>query len=538
MLAFEGGRLPRWVSRRLRDAPAAGMTVFRHHNVRSPGQVRELTEALQRAGAANVGGGAGGAGTAPLLVAADQEGGQLQGLGEATTAFAGNMALGAVGDADLAERVGRAIGLESRAMGVNVVYAPALDLASEPANVGLGIRSFGDDPTAVGRLGAAVVRGLQSSGVAATMKHFPGHGEVGPDPHHALGVVRATRAELDRQALVPFRAAIGAGVRIAMSTHVAVPAITGDPMLPATLSPQVMRGLLRDELGFGGVTISDALDMRALAQGAAQAVEIIAVVRAGVDLLLCSPDRRAQRRIEEALGAAASRGLFDEGDLAASNARIAALRSWLASAGPASDLSVVGCADHRALSRELAERSVTLVRRPGGASGAGARLPTHARILAIMPQPTDLTPADTSSTVSPGLGRALRTQFAAVEEVVVDVAPTPGECAALRARAAGFDAVVIGTIDAIRQPAQFDLVEAVASSGGPTIGVALRTPWDVARYPESVAALCTYSIHPDSLEALASGLAGATQFTGRLPVIVAGVPASLGARADSGAVPA
>ena len=523
MLAFEGDRLPRWVARQLRDAPAAGITVFRHHNVRSPGQVRELTEALQRAGAANAGGGAGGAGTAPLLVAADQEGGQLQALGDAPTQFAGNMALGAVGDEGLAERVGAAIGLESRAMGINVVYAPAVDLASEPANAGLGVRSFGDDPAAVGRLGAAMVRGLQGVGVAATIKHFPGLGQTGTDTHHGLGVVELDRAELEATAIAAFRAAIGSGPRLVMSTHVAVPSLTGDRALPATLSPAVMRELLRDELGFGGVTISDALDMRALAQGHAQAVEIIAVVRAGVDLLLCSADRRAQRRIEQALVAAASRGLFDEGDLAASSARIAALRSWLASVGPAPDLSVVGCADHRALSRELAERSVTLVRGPGGAGDAGQLLPAHATILAIMPQPTDLTPADTSSTVPPGLGRALRTRFDSVEEVVVGVAPTVGEIAALRARAAGLDAVVVGTIDAIRQPAQFDLVDAVASAGRPTIAVALRTPWDVARYPASAAAVCTYSILPDSLEALAAGLAGAIPFAGRLPVVVPGV---------------
>jgi beta-N-acetylhexosaminidase len=541
MVAFEGERLPRWVGLRLRDAPAAGMTVFRHHNVRSPGQVRELTEAFQRAGTADAGGGAGGAGTAPLLVAADQEGGQLQGLGDAPTHFAGNMALGAVGDEALTERVGAAIGLESRAMGINVVYAPAVDLASDPANAGLGVRSFGDDPAAVGRLGAAMVRGLQGAGVAATVKHFPGLGQTGTDTHHGLGVVELSRAELEATALAAFRTAIGSGPRLVMSTHVAVPSLTGDRALPATLSPTVMRGLLRDELGFGGVTISDALDMRALAQGAAQAVEIIAVVRAGVDLLLCSADRRAQHRIEQALVAAASRGMFDEDDLAASSARIAALRSWLASPGPAPDLSVVGCTEHRALSRELAERSVTLVRGPGdgigrpagGASGqpdrpagtapASTMLPAHARILAIMPQPTDLTPADTSSTVPPGLGRALLTRFDSVEEVVVGVAPMPVEIASLRERAAGFDAVVVGTIDAIRQPAQFDLVEAIASAGRPTVAVALRTPWDVARYPASVAAACTYSILPDSLEALAAGLVGAIPFAGQLPVAVPGV---------------
>jgi beta-N-acetylhexosaminidase len=451
-------------------------------------------------------------------VAADQEGGQLQGLGEATTAFAGNMALGAVGDESLAERVGRAIGLESRAMGVNVVYAPVLDLAREPMNAGLGVRAFGDQPDAVARLGAALVRGLQSAGVAATIKHFPGSGETGQDTHHALGVVEASRDELDRGALVSFRAGIAAGARMVMSAHIAVPALTGDRAVPATLSTAVMRGLLRRELGFRGVTISDALDMRALAQGAAQSEQVVAAVDAGIDLLLCSPDRAALGRIEAALVDAAAHGRFDGVDMAAVLARVGSLRSWLGEAGPAPDLSVIGCAEHRALSRELAERSVTLVR-------GRATLPEDARILAIMPQPTDLTPADTSSTVPPGLGRALRTRFTSVEEVVVDVAPSPADISALRGRAAGFDAVVVGTIDAIRQPAQFDLVDAVASSGRPTIAVALRTPWDVARYPASAAVVCTYSILPDSLEALARGLVGAIPFVGRLPVTVPGIPA-------------
>jgi beta-N-acetylhexosaminidase len=281
-------------------------------------------------------------------------------------------------------------------------------------------------------------------------------------------------------------------------------------------------------MGFRGVTISDALDMRALAQGAAQAAEIVEVVRAGVDLLLCSPDRAAKRRIEASLVAAASRGLFASGELAAATGRIAALRSWLAAAGPAPELSVVGCAEHLALSRELAERSMTLVRGGAGSGGEvgapGALVPPHATILAIMPQPTDLTPADTSSTVPPGLGRALRTRFASVEEVVVGVAPTASEIAALRERVARFEAVVVGTIDAIRQPAQFELVEAVAAAGRPTVAVALRTPWDVAGYPVGVAAACTYSILPDSLEALAAALAGVIPWAGRLPVAVPGVP--------------
>ena len=154
MLAFVGERLPGWVADRLAEAPAAGMTVFRHHNVRSPGQLRELTDAFQRAGAGRRGGRADGRRRGvPLLVAADQEGGQLLALGDGPTAFAGNMALGAVGDADLAERVGEAIGREARAMGVNVVYAPVMDVATNPANPALGIRSFGDDAAEVGATG-------------------------------------------------------------------------------------------------------------------------------------------------------------------------------------------------------------------------------------------------------------------------------------------------------------------------------------------------------------------------------------------------
>ena len=531
MIAFEGDVLPGWVARRLADAPVAGMTVFRHHNVRSPGQVRELTEAFQRAGAGIGAGsavaaggaaaaaatGAPGATGAPLLVAADQEGGQLQALGDRTTAFAGNMALGAAGDPDLAERVGAAIGREARAMGVNVVYAPALDLASEPANMALGIRSFGDDPAAVASLGAALIRGLQGSGVAAAFKHFPGLGQVREDTHFGLGVVDADRAALDATGLLPFRAAIEAGARLAMSAHVAVPGLTGDATLPATLSRDVMTELLRGDLGFEGVTISDALDMRALAQGVEQGAQIEAAIRAGVDLLLCSADHEAQQRIEAALVAAVARGAFDAAELVASSARVSALRAWLGRAAAQPDLSVVGGAEHRALSRELAERSITLVR--GWAeSSEPPRIPARARILSIMPTPTDLTPADTSSTVAPGLGRALRTRFASVHEVVVGVAPTDGEIAALRARAVAFDAVVVATIDAIRQPGQIELVRALAGTGRPTVAVALRTPWDVALYPAEVAAVCTYSILPDPLDALAAGLLGAIPFAGRLPV--------------------
>jgi beta-N-acetylhexosaminidase len=520
MIAFHDMGLPPSIATRLRDGPAAGLTLFRYSNVTSPGQVRELTDAFQRA--ADAGAARRGTERQLMLVGADQEGGQLIGLGDDTTAFAGNMALGAVGDEDLAERVGAAIGLEARAMGVNVVYAPVLDLATERENVSLGIRSFGSDPATVARLGAAFVRGMQAAGVAASMKHFPGLGEVVADSHHGPGVVLSSREDLESGAFVPFRAAVAAGARIAMSAHVAVPVLSGDPGLPSTLSSAVMDDVLRGDLGFEGVTISDALDMRALAQGAGQAVEVIAAIRAGVDLLLCSPYPRSRRRVEATLEAAAARGLFDRTALAASAERIASLRGWLASAGPLPDLDVVGSAQHLTLARELAERSLTLV-------AGDPTLRRDSTVLAIMPRPANLTPADTSSSVEPGLGQALRMHFAAVDEMVVEMNPSDDEIAAARARAKEFDAVVVGTIDGHRARGQLDLVGAIAGTRVPTVAVALRTPWDVAGYPAGVPAVCTYSISPESLAALARALAGQIGFPGRLPVDVPGLEGSAAA---------
>ena len=516
MLAFEGELLPDRIAERLAAAPAAGMTLFRFLNVRSPGQVLELTSAFQRAGAAAPH--AAPADSSPMLVAADQEGGQLLALGDGSTAFAGNMALGAVDDVGLTERVGHAIGMEARAMGVNVVYAPVLDLATNSANPALGIRSFGDSPPAVGRHGAAMVHGLQAAGVAATVKHAPGMGHISTDTHHGLAVVDAARDVLDARECAPFRDAFTAGARLAMSGHAAVPAVTGRDDLPGTLSRAVMTDLLRRDLGFKGVTISDALDMEALAQGPGQVLDVLAAIRAGVDLLLASADPEALARIEETLVRAVGRDLLDPAELAATGRRVATLRAWLGSAGPAPGLSVVGSATHQALAAELAARSITFVRDPDG------RLPLlggdAGPILAVMPRPADLTPADTSSTVAPGLAAALKRHYPDVDEIVVEQAPDPTSIAAVRDRATGAWAVVIGTIDGHRQPAQIQLLAALAATGTPLVAVALRGPWDVAAYPPTVTALATYSILPASLEALAAVLAGEAEAPGRLPIAV------------------
>jgi beta-N-acetylhexosaminidase len=509
MIAFAGTELPRSAARRINEHGVAGVTLFRVHNIGDPPQIRRLTAAIQKARPA---------GAPPLLVAADQEGGQLVGLGEGTTQFAGAMALGATGDEELAERVAAATARELRALGVNVNYAPVCDVANNPANPALGIRSFGDDPEAVGRLAAATVRGLQGHGVAATAKHFPGAGDTAADPHHGLPLVPRTSAELAGRELVPFRAALEAGARMVMTGHFALPGQNDD--LPTSLSAAVLRDLLRGQLHFGGVTISDALDMRALAQGSAQIVDAVAALRAGEDVLLGTADEPALERLVEGLAQAQRRGLIDGDDDAAAKRRLGELRHWLGRYGQP-PLDVVGCGEHRALAAELAERSMSLIRNNDRLLPLKAA--ADARIAVVHSMPADLTPADTSSTVPPTLASALRRRLAGVEEILLPAALGEADIAGLGERLATVDLVVVGTFSAHLQPAQAVLAAAVLASGKPTVTLALRTPWDLLAYPSARTHVCSYGILPPSMEALAAALLGEAQFVGRLPVDIAGL---------------
>jgi beta-N-acetylhexosaminidase len=274
--------------------------------------------------------------------------------------------------------------------------------------------------------------------------------------------------------------------------------------------------------------------MAAIAQGEAQGRDVVAALEAGVDVLLGPPDQAALARIEGALQGAVDDGVFDQAELAAGDRRIEALRTQLAAAGPPLDLSVVRSEEHLALAAEVAARSITLVRDPTGLLPLAPALAPAARddatvgpILAVMPQPADLTPADTSSLIPPSLAAALRRYHPDVVEIVTSQEPDDGEIAAIRDRGRAARAIVVGTIDAYRQRGQISLVRALtdlaaeAGDGQPLLAIALRGPWDVTAYPEAVTALATYSIHPASMDALAAVLAGRAAVSGRVPVSLA-----------------
>lgn len=507
MLAFEGYEVDPAVLSAVAEERMAGVTLFRPLNVANAAQLRSLTAALQAAARS--------AGQLPLLIAADQEGGQLMALGEETTPFAGNMALGAVGAPDLAYRVGLAIGREAAALGVNINYAPNCDLTTNPANPACGIRSFGDQPGPAAALAGALTAGMQAAGVAATAKHFPGKGEAAVDSHYRMPVIAHSRERLEAVELAPFRAALNAGAQLVMTGHFAAPGLTGSADLPLTLSRVALTDLLRGDLGFRGVVITDAFDMGAITQGAGQIVDAIAALRAGVDLLLLTADRAVQERLAAGLELAWRRGLFEPEELRRSAERIAALRRWVGRL-PQPPLEVVGSAAHRHLAQELAERSITLVRDRVGL--LPLRLAADARIAVVMPRPANLTPADTSSSVAPGLADAVRRYHPRVDEWIVSHPPTAAETADLVARLPAYDLLILGTLSAHLDPAQAELARALLATGVPTVTVALRTPFDLTVYPQAAVHLCTYSILPPSLEALAAVLWGQRPAQGRLPV--------------------
>ncbi len=313
----------------------------------------------------------------PLLVASDVEPGlgRLEGgtflpnllRGGDATVLPSNMAIGASGSVRHAQAAGRIIGLESRAIGIHVAFAPAVDINNNPANPVINVRSFGEEPNAVARLGAAFVLGLQETGVAATLKHFPGHGDTDTDSHNALPIVSASRERLDQMELVPFRAALAAGAAAVMSAHIALPAISRDST-PATLVPAIMHGLLRDTLGFRGLAFTDAMDMRGVGAGYGLDESSVRAVLAGNDVLLMPADIPAAI---SAVTAAVERGEIPAARIEASVRRILEYKIRTgAIQRPFVSLdslrTVVGTAAHRAIAQAIANDAVTLLRNDDG----------------------------------------------------------------------------------------------------------------------------------------------------------------------------
>ncbi|GHE44682.1 sugar hydrolase [Streptosporangium violaceochromogenes] len=316
---FVGTSPPGWLRRAL--AEGLGGTVLFARNLRDPAQAAELVAALRRENPA-------------VVVAVDEEGGAVTRLeAKAGSSWPGNRALGVADDVARTELVAREIGRFLATVGVTLDYAPVVDVNANPDNPVIGIRSFGPDPQLVARHGVAWIKGLQSTGVAACAKHFPGHGDTVTDSHHALPTVRASAGLLRERDLPPFRAAVRAGVRAVMCGHLLVPAF--DPAAPATLSAPILTGLLRRELGFGGLLVTDAIEMTAVAALYPPGEIAVRALAAGADAICVGapfPDGGGVAALREAIVEAVHAGRLPEERLAEAAGRVLALAAWHAAA--------------------------------------------------------------------------------------------------------------------------------------------------------------------------------------------------------------
>lgn len=513
LLAFKGKDKPsNEFIHALQEYRPGGITLFRRFNIDEPAQVRHLTDQLQRL--------ARDLRLPPLLIAADQEGGQLVAVGAGATPLPGNMALGAIGSAELAGRAGEVLGCELAAMGVNVNYAPCVDVNLNPHNPVVGTRSFGENPQAVAALASAMIEGIQSQGVAATAKHFPGHGDTSSDSHHGLPCVPHSPSRLRSVELPPFQAAIQAGAKLIMAAHLALPACDGPEAPPATLSKNILSNLLRRDLGFEGIVITDAMDMHAIRQGEYLGADALKAVNAGADILLLTSDPIDQERVHRSLIQAAQDFKLDKDGAFASTKRILALKDWLSKQAQP-DLSRVGCAEHQKIADEIAERSITLVRNHAGLLPIS--LASNQRIAVIVPKPQDLTPADTSSYVVPALAKSLCMYHANVDEFSIPYAPSDSDISDVLMQLKNYDLVILGTLNAYDQTGQQALVREVLKTRIPTVIVALRLPYDLVAFPEAATYLCTYSILEPSMKALAQTVFGYQEPKGHLPVAIPGL---------------
>ncbi|HWU05836.1 MAG TPA: glycoside hydrolase family 3 protein [Streptomyces sp.] len=482
------------------------------HNTRDPHQIADLSNGIQRAGLA-------GPTPLPLLVSTDQEHGIVCRVGEPATLLPGAMALGAGGSRSDARTAGRIAGAELAALGINQNYAPDADVNVNPANPVIGVRSFGSDPESVAGLVTAQVKGYQSAGVAATAKHFPGHGDTSTDSHTGLPVISHTREQWSELDAPPFRAAVAAGIDSIMTAHIVVPAL--DPAEdPATLSRPILTGILREELGYDGVVVTDSLGMEGVrTKYGDDRVPVLALL-AGVDQLLNPPDLKVAWN---AVLDAVKSGEISEARIEESILRILRLKAKL---GLFRDPYVthrgvdrtVGTRAHLAAADRIAERTTTLLVNNGALLPLSRR--SHRNLLVVGADPAS--PSGTTGPPTTTLAGAFEELGFVARALSTGTSPSPAKIAEAVAAAEGKDAVVVGTYNVTASSSQRALVSALAATGVPVVTLAIRNPYDIAHLAGTgcAASLASYSWTDVELRAAARVIAGRARPGGRLPVPV------------------
>jgi beta-N-acetylhexosaminidase len=456
----------------------------------------------------------------PLLVTGDFERGASMRV-SGTTVFPHAMAFGAAGDLELTRRQGAITAREARALGVHWVFYPVADINNNPDNPIINIRSFGEDPASVSQHVRAFIEGARSAGprrVLTTAKHFPGHGDTAVDTHLNLASIPGDRERLDRIELAPFRAAIAAGVDSIMTAHLAVPGL-GVTEIPATLSPAILTGLLRKELGFTGLIVTDALDMGGIAKGYSSGEAALRALEAGADVLLMPPD---PEEAVDAIAAAVRSGRVPMRRLDESVARLLRAKQQMGldrrKLVDADDIDdIVDAPESGEVAQQVADRAVTLVKNEDGI----VPLTDPARACWLLL-------AESRTSVQ---GRAMADEIRkrVKTALILELDPTV-DVERVRTAAAGNAAIVVAAfsqVGAYRSNAQLAgdypaLMQALLGGATPVIMAALGNPYLLRHYGNVAAYLATFSTVEPSEIAAVKGLFGEIHIRGRLPVAIPG----------------
>jgi beta-N-acetylhexosaminidase len=474
----------------------------------------------------------------PLLVAADYERGITMRTRRGTP-FPDAMALGATRNPDYAYAAGRAMANEARALGVHQNFAPVADVNNNPANPVINTRSFGEDPQLVSTMAGAFIRGLNDGGVISTVKHFPGHGDTNVDSHLDLPILPFGRRRLDSLELAPFRNAVAQGVTSVMVAHLEVPALDPTPGLPISLSFPAITGVLKGEMGFQGLVITDAMDMRGLVRGFPAGEAAVRALKAGVDILLLPA---GERIAIDAIAAAVRRGEITVARIDSSVRKVLMAKQWLLlDEHPFADIEripfVVGSREHRLLAQQIARSAITVARNDS------ALLPLQPygkkRMLAVIISDTD----DNRTEVNrPGsqwpnepfgayFMQQLRRRSGSIETHRLTPSSTPATFDSVLTRIARADIVLLPLYVKVRTasgsigiPENFSpFIAGLVASGKPLVVAALGNPYAVSAFPSARAVLCSYGDSEPLVEAAVEALFGEIDVTGRLPVTIPGL---------------
>lgn len=505
MVGFHGLEPPDHILRWLESGRISGVILFAR-NIDNPAQVAELTRACHEAA------------SRPILVAIDQEGGVVARLREGFTESPGAMALGAADSEELAEEVSSALGAEMRALGINWNLAPAIDLTHNIHNPSVGVRSLGTDPERVGKLGVAQMRGFQKAGVAATAKHFPGKANTPVDPHVSLPVIDGPLDDMWDTDLVPFRAVSEAGIAAMMVTHVQFKAL--EPEYPSTLSPRIIQGLLRGDVGFTGLVSTDCMEMKAVTNKYGPGESAVLAALAGANVILFSHTREFQEAAYDALLDASRSGRLPIEKIDFAVDRVQETKERFAVTDRPS-LDIIRHPDHLAVMAEAARAGTVLLRSEADVLPL-ERDDSHRIALVEFASHLDTEALEQSGQT--GFATLLHEQLTNVEYVGLNPS-TPSEESLAHARplASSADVLIVATRNAHLIPRQRELAQEFLSSGKRSILLCLRNPYDAGVLTGAESVLCTCGDGAPSLAAAVGALVG--RFT---PTAELNVPLKMG----------